>query len=896
MKKISLFRSLMFGGCLVFNHFAYSQATEAADYYFTAKTGTYTALSGGTSISSVEVDDGLSGSLPIGFTFTYCGVDYTNIYASSNGWITFGSSPYIYAYPGSTGFLSTGSSSGIGPAVMPLWDDVSGDSGTASYETSGSSPNRVFTIEFKDWLWDFSTTTPAISFQVKLFEGTNVIQILYKQESGTPFWDYSDGATIGIGGGSSDDFLSLNNSSSSPTASSTTLTVDITDKPATNQIYQFAPYPECIGTPVVLTPAGPNTRVCPGADFTLAENTAVVILGKTYQWQSRPAGVGAFTDIPGATSDTLTTSITDNTEFQLVVTCASSGLSKTSPLKTVNVLKPVSITASGPLSFCDNQPFALSAVNDTGLNYQWVNTSSGDIAGATDTAYTPDVTGRYTLRVSTPACLSGVPSEDTLDVTVKTAPDAVISPAPSLTFCIGSSATLNGSGSGNYQWVSASSGVIPGATASSYNTAVAGDYYLVITDPVNGCADTSDNTTVIASPKPTVSIGPAGTTNVCTGLSITLNSVTTGLGLSYQWYNSSGPLSGADMEHLTTFDEDDYFVVVSAGTCSDTSNIAGVRLLPLPPATISSTGTTAVVCPANSDLVLEANIGLGYTYQWYLADAALPGAAGLRYTVPVAGTYKVRVTDAYGCYSYSDTFVAVNTPAARPTVSPRDVAFCQGTDIRLYAAPDMYTTAYQWLKNDTLLPGDTLAALDVVAGGYYRVIVTDSFNCITPSDAVNVLVYDLPVKPLVTLSGNMLSTTVYKSFQWYRNKKAIPGATSRTFLAHFSGEYYVEVSNENNCYNSSDPEYIDLEGTGISGQQPEGSIRLYPNPSEGIVYIDAARPVNVLVKDLQGKQVFREEQVSVVDMQGWAPGLYFFLLSAADGSILKTEKVTRSGL
>jgi hypothetical protein len=644
---------------------------------------------------------------------------------------------------------------------------------------------------------------------------------------------------------------------------------------------------------VALVPTGPATRVCPGADFTLAENTATVILEKTYQWQSRPAGVGLFTDIPGATAKKLMTNIAVNTDFQLVVTCAASGLSKTSPIKTVNVLDPMPVTASGPASFCDNQPFALSGLADTGVKYQWVAVSTGDIAGATTMDYTPLVSGKYTLRITTPACLSGVTSKDTIDVTVKNAPVAAISPSPSVTFCIGSSATLSGSGTGNYQWVAAASGPVSGATATTYNTAAAGDYYLVITDPVNACADTSETVTVISSPAPTVAIDPAGTTNICTGLSQTLTAATTGLGLSYQWLNSSGVLSGATADTLNTFDPEDYRLVVYAGTCSDTSNVASIRLLPLPPANITSTGTTLVVCPQGSDMVLEANSGAGYTYQWYYEDAAMAGASGLRHTVTNAGLYKVRVTDMYSCYSFSDTFRAINNPAAHPSVSPDEVAFCQGSDIRLFAGIDPYTMSYQWLKNDVLLPGDTLSVLDVATNGSYKVTIKDSFHCTTTSDAVSVTVYELPAKPVITQSGMMLSTSVYSSYQWYRDEKPIAGAVSRTYLANFAGKYSVEVSNARDCYNTSDKVLVDPSGTGI-GNLVTGDILLYPNPVADVLHIKAPQAIRVQVKDLQGKVVYAGEQVSEVDMRDWAAGLYFVTISASDGSLLKTEKINKA--
>lgn len=869
---------------------SYAQATTAAGYYFSAKSGTYSYLSGGTSVSAVQVDDGLSSSISLGFTFRYCGVDYTNIYASSNGWITFGSSPYIYAYPGSTGYLATGSSSGIGPAVMALWDDVSGTSGACTYTSTGTAPNRIFTIEFKDWLWDYSTSTPAISFQIKLFETTNVIQIMYKQEAGTPFWDYTSGATIGIGGGTSTDFLALDNSAS-PSVSSSTLYTSITTKPPSGQIYEFAPLPNCSGTPSSLAPLGPTAKVCPGATFTLTENPGFLSLAKTYQWRSSPAGSGTYSDIVGETNSTLNTSITANTDFILVTTCTVSGLSSTSTAKTVNVVGNPAITASGPVSFCSNQLLRLSTPTDAAYTYQWINVASGSIAGATTVNYDPTATGRYTVKVMSSGCTAGVVSTDTINVTVKPAPTAAINPSPSVTICTGEIATLTGSGSGDYQWYN-STGVIAGATSGNYATSTPNDYTLVVTNTTNGCSDTSDITKVISTPAPTVSIFPADSVSVCTGLSTTLRSVSTGFGLSYQWINGAGVMPGKTADTLGTAAAGNYMLIVTAGSCKDTSNNIKVKLLPLPNAIITSVGTTKVVCPMNSDMVLEATLATGYTYQWLLSGAAITGATAQKYSVATPGTYAVKVTDAFGCIKISDTFTAVFTPSSNPTVSPLDLAFCDGKSLTLYSNIDKYYVGFQWYKDGMLTPGETSPTSNIVASGAYAVEITDSFNCKTMSAASVANVYDLPVKPLITQTGTQLSTKPYVTYQWYRNGKAISGADKRTYDVIFDGIYNVEVTNVNGCFNMSD-DYL-FQKLGIQSTVAEaGRAYLYPNPSRDKIHIEYSKSFRLSVNDVQGKLILSDKDTPEIDMSGWADGLYFFTLRDNDGKLIQIEKVMK---
>src|SRR5688572_7878042 len=70
-----------------------TKAQAVANYVFAASSGTYTPL-GATATAlpaAFLADDVVSGAIPLGFTFNYAGVDYTNVYASSNGFLSFNS-------------------------------------------------------------------------------------------------------------------------------------------------------------------------------------------------------------------------------------------------------------------------------------------------------------------------------------------------------------------------------------------------------------------------------------------------------------------------------------------------------------------------------------------------------------------------------------------------------------------------------------------------------------------------------------------------------------------------------------------------------------------------------------------------------------------------------------
>ncbi len=132
-------------------------------------------------------DDSVSGALPIGFAFNYYGTDYSNIYISSNGFLT--------VLPGQPNGCCTG---GILPSptapngvIAGWWEDLNpGAGGTIHYQTLGAAPHRYMVVQF--------TNVPhfgggnLVTMQWKLFEGSNNIEVHYQAAP-------SDGGTHSAG-------------------------------------------------------------------------------------------------------------------------------------------------------------------------------------------------------------------------------------------------------------------------------------------------------------------------------------------------------------------------------------------------------------------------------------------------------------------------------------------------------------------------------------------------------------------------------------------------------------------------------------------------------------------------------------------------------------------------
>ena len=132
--------------------------------------------------------------------FNFYGTDYTSVWISSNGWLSFDIADPGTSQPSNNALLGTGIPHA---AVYPFWDDHVIDewywTGAGLWmEIAGTAPNRVITVEWKNTIHYDSTTwnDHRASFQVKLYETTGVIELIYDRSSWMGTFDWS--GTVGI--------------------------------------------------------------------------------------------------------------------------------------------------------------------------------------------------------------------------------------------------------------------------------------------------------------------------------------------------------------------------------------------------------------------------------------------------------------------------------------------------------------------------------------------------------------------------------------------------------------------------------------------------------------------------------------------------------------------------
>jgi hypothetical protein len=507
-------------------------------YSMTPISGSFNEVVGGVPTSlTATADDGISNAFPIGFNFVYGGATYSSVRVSSNGLLTFN------ATGNGGGFNELQSTTATyRPGLAPLWDDLQCSSGV-TYALSGVAPNRVLTVQWLNMEWNWSSSAQAISFQVKLYETTNIIDFVYRADAPAGNPAGSGGASIGLMGTLPTDYLSLQNSSAAPTVSTTVATNNISVKPATGQIYRFVAPPANPATPVQI---GGLPTCSTGAQLGFLNSTlscSSVATASGFDDAATTATVTDFSCAAGTiTSASLNASIGANCPawyyYSIVVNgitvatnqCNQTGFDLTPylPLTSVAI-----VSENNPLDSQDNITMNLT-VN---INYEVPFSMPADVtyywqAAPTGTSQaTPHVDPYYvfsngTYYVRAFNSVTGAWSTGSSSVTVTNFPLALAPPAPVATVnpsCAptGSTLTVAAAPVGvEYYWqgttVDGTSNLVDASAPYAYTAS--GTYHVTAYDLTSQCWSTSSFATVtVDNIIPASPVVNPSTFNFCSG-------------------------------------------------------------------------------------------------------------------------------------------------------------------------------------------------------------------------------------------------------------------------------------------------------------------------------------------------------------------------------------------
>jgi YVTN family beta-propeller protein len=459
---------------------------------------------------------------------------------------------------------------------------------------------------------------------------------------------------------------------------------------------------------------------------------------------------------------------------------------------TIQPLPNATISNATPTTFCQGGNVVLNANAGNGLSYQWNQNGNAIAANANAAMFTATNTGSYTVVVTDAnACMN---TSNPTSVIVNTLPNTTITHATPTTFCQGGNVVLNAPSTAGltYQW--RNNGNALNLTDRSYVATASGAYSVSVTD-ANNCTTTSPATTVVVNPMPTPVLSASGNRTFCQGDSVQLQ---ISGGVNYQW--SHGTTDSSIWLKNTGI----YTVTVANQWGCSASIAQQITVKPLPIATSSASGATTFC--QGEQVVLNANIGAGLTYQWQRNGTLIPNATNPNYTANSTGLYTVVVTGLNACNNTSIPNSVILNALPTATITPASATtFCQGGNVVLNANSGT-GLRYQWRNNGTPINGATNANYTTSTAGSYTVFVTNSNNCSSTSAANTLIINELPIASImnatnILCNGDKSTLTVggtggLAPYQYNANG----GTYQNSNLFELSaGTFNVNVRDNNGC-------------------------------------------------------------------------------------------------
>lgn len=186
--------------------------------------------------------------------------------------------------------------------------------------------------------------------------------------------------------------------------------------------------------------------------------------------------------------------------------------------------------------------------------------------------------------------------------------------------------------------------------------------------------------------------------------------------------------------------------------------------------------------------------------------------------------------------------------------------------------------------------------------GTYNVVLTTSNGGGTTTMTKNnfIVANPIPVQPVITAAGNVLTSTTANSYQWYLNGNIIAGATSQAYTVTINGNYTVVVTGTGGCTDTS--AIYAFTTTGINKSEINNmSLSIFPNPNDGhfTLNFDVANKDNytIIIRNVLGQIVFKDILTNFsgiystqIDISSFGKGI--FTISASDSEHENVKKIS----
>jgi hypothetical protein len=190
-----------------------------------------------------------------------------------------------------------------------------------------------------------------------------------------------------------------------------------------------------------------------------------------------------------------------------------------------------------------------------------------------------------------------------------------------------------------------------------------------------------------------------------------------------------------------------------------------------PTASITAAGSTTF-CTGGS-VTLNANTGVGLSYQWKNNGNSISGATTSSYVANAQGNYTCAVTNVCATVTSNAITVNVHTTPTAVITAGGPTTFCTGSSV-LLSANTGNGLSYQWSVDGNNIALATSSSYTATTGGNYA-CVTSNLCGMASSNSISVTVNSTPLTPSA-ITGS--STVCLNSFANQYSINAVSGATS----------------------------------------------------------------------------------------------------------------------
>ena len=280
---------------------------------------------------------------------------------------------------------------------------------------------------------------------------------------------------------------------------------------------------------------------------------------------------------------------------------------------------------------------------------------------------------------------------------------------------------------------------------------------------------------------------------------------------------------------------------------------------------------------ATKSVAAQLNSGTFAEVSWELRPVTVLGDEYLE--------FRVELYNGTAFYTYCMGILHVHerpidfTPTVR-IIGPTE--FCEGESVTLEVDGDFI--AYRWSD------GSRERRCVVRTAGEWFVTVMNAAGRVGQSDAVQIVVYPKPAKPVIQRRGDTLIVESEYSHRWFKNGSLLPGEQRNYYVVDVQSRYHVCSRNEWNCESCSDAfdVYVLSSPTAGSTLPATPFIEVYPDPAGHLLnvrIVGARRHGIVRILDLLGRLMHQtpvESGVMTLSTEAYAPGVYVIVVS--DGS------------